>query len=255
MNRTLARFVRGALDRAGYRLERRHPVKQWRPEFPQASISPLATYSPWETDRDFRAAYDQIRNNTVVDHLRCYELWELCRRTEKLGHADLIEVGVWRGGTGALLAMQAREDETVFLCDTFRGVVKAGPKDTEFSGGEFADTSPAELKAFLDRFGVCPRTRILEGVFPEETAHEVTGRKFRLAHIDVDVRDSARDATIQIWDSLIPGGVVVYDDYGFSGGEGVTDFVNEFASQPDAMLIYNLNGHAIVLKWGSPRQS
>jgi O-methyltransferase len=44
--------------------------------------------------------YGSIKNNTLVDIFRCYELWEL---TEKIHNLDksvnFIEVGVWRGGT------------------------------------------------------------------------------------------------------------------------------------------------------------
>ena len=46
---------------------------------------------------------------------------------------------------------------------------------------------------------------------------------------------------------MVSGGATVFDDYGFHGCEGVTRMVNAIRER-DAAVIYNLNGHAIVLK-------
>lgn len=90
-------------------------------------LLPKDNYSPWMGDRDFRAAYAAVEKSTLVDVYRCYELWQLVAETAKAGAGDLLEVGVWRGGTGALIAMRSRTDGTggtVCLCDTFSGVPK-----------------------------------------------------------------------------------------------------------------------------------
>ncbi len=74
------------------------------------------------------------------------------------------------------------------------------------------------------------------------------GARFRLVHVDVDVYQSAKDVMARIWDRIVPGGIVVYDDYGFKGCEGITRYVNEQVAQPDRLVLHNLNGHAIVIK-------
>jgi O-methyltransferase len=51
-----------------------------------------------------------------------------------------------------------------------------------------------------------------------------------------------------VWPRLVAGGMIVYDDYGFRGCEGVTQFVNEQRSKPDRLIFHNLNGHAIAIK-------
>ena len=48
----------------------------------------------------------------------------------------------------------------------------------------------------------------------------VADRRFRLAHIDVDVYQSAADVLDWVWPRLSPGGVVVFDDYGFPATPG-----------------------------------
>ena len=51
-----------------------------------------------------------------------------------------------------------------------------------------------------------------------------------------------------VWPRLVPGGIVVFDDFGFYSCVGITRFVNEERSKPDRIVIHNLNGHGIVIK-------
>ena len=93
-----------------------------------AIIIPESSLSPWRFDEGFNAAYEQIRAFTLVDEMRLYELWALAGQLDSVP-GDIIEIGVWRGGSGCLLAMQGAQGErpaTVYLCDTFAGVVHAG---------------------------------------------------------------------------------------------------------------------------------
>ena len=50
------------------------------------------------------------------------------------------------------------------------------------------------------------------------------------------------------WPRLVPGGIVVFDDYGFYACGGVTRMVNDLVDEPDKLVIYNVNGHALVIK-------
>jgi len=43
----------------------------------------------------------------------------------------------------------------------------------------------------------------------------------------------------------------VFDDYGFYSCSGVTRFVNAMIGQRDRLVIYNNNGHALVVKLAS----
>jgi O-methyltransferase len=89
---------------------------------------------------------------------------------------------------------------------------------------------------------------LLEGIFPDITGGQIEDRKFSLCHIDVDVYESARQTAEWVWPRLVSGGIIIYDDYGFSACEGVTNLVNERHQNPGAVTLHNLNGHAIVVK-------
>jgi O-methyltransferase len=225
------------------------PPSQWAdpasPSILHSQIIPTATYSPWLSDKQFLAVYEEVKQHTLVDVYRCYELWMLAKSVAQTP-GSILEVGVWRGGTGAVLAA-ACPLKAVYLADTFHGVVKASTKDTRYRGGEHADTSKAQVERLL-RSLHATNFILLEGIFPEDTAHQVAG-PIALLHSDVDVYASTRDIVEWTLPRLSLCGVMAFDDYGFSGCEGVTQYVNELReSNHDLFFVHNLNGHAILIK-------
>jgi O-methyltransferase len=220
-------------------------------EYAYAPIRPLAGYCPWASDNDFMTLYESVKNHTLVDIYRMYELYSLVKQASKLPAGDILEVGVWRGGSGALLAHAAvkfGQSSQVFLADTFQGVVKAGGKDSKYIGGEHSDTSLHTVNELLLDQLKLNNFKVLEGIFPEQTAHQIDGHAFRICHIDVDVYNSAKDVNEWVWPRLVPGGMVIYDDYGFEPCVGVTRYVNEQLDLDDRIVLHNLNGHAVVIK-------
>ncbi len=232
--------------RLGYTLLR---VTRASPGPAHELVVPTATYSPWNLDPLFLATYERIRRHTLVDKYRCHELWSLVEQSAKAEGA-LLQVGVWRGGTGALLAARARGcgiADPVYLCDTFRGVVKAGASDPGYRGGEHADTARGVVEWLVGALGL-DGVVILEGIFPEETAARVAAPTFRFCHVDVDVYQSGRDVLDWVWERLSPGGIVVLDDYGFRFCDGIVRLVEEERRRPGRVVVHNLNGHAILVK-------
>jgi len=217
---------------------------------PHSVIYPVATYSPWLADQEFQNAYRIARPQTLVDLYRCYDLWQLVREAGKLPLGDILEVGVWRGGTGCLMGLRAKLSgipATLWLCDTFQGVVKAGASDRQYSGGEHADTSQDLVVSLANKLEVT-NIKILTGIFPEDIGHTISDLTFRMCHIDVDVYESGREILNWVWPRLLPGGIVVFDDYGFLSTGGITRLVNEERQKQDRVMTHNLNGHAVFVK-------
>lgn len=221
-------------------------------------VEPVANYRPWDVDGEFQSIYRLVRESTMVDIYRLWTLWTLARRVSS---GTLLEVGSWRGGSGAILGhaayggpgraagpSQFSADRRVILADTFTGVVKASERDPYYRGGEHANTSVEQVRALLDRVGLSS-VEILPGIFPEETGRSIEEEQFSLCHVDVDVYRSAMEVFRWVWPRLVPGGVVVFDDYGFYGCEGVTLCVEELAAElPDVPFVPNLSGQAIFVK-------
>lgn len=248
MKKAFARVGKRILEQSMF-LARRLLVDKCLDPKRDTTIISWATYSPWLLDAGFQSCHASIRRHTLVDVLRCWELWHLLGQTVDLT-GDVLEVGTWRGGTGGLLARRAQEldmDATVFLCDTFEGVTKTGDEDASYSGGEHADTSVPVVTDLLQNLGVA-NTEILVGIFPEDTAHAVADHAFRFCHVDVDVYRSAKDIVEWVWSRLVVGGIVVFDDFGFPSTRGVAQLVHELEDRTDLVCVQNVNGHAILIK-------
>ena len=210
-------------------------------------IIPVASYSPWETGTEFMAVYNVAKNSTRMDIYRIYELWDVVKRAAGLD-GDVLEVGVWRGGSGAILgaANKKATKSTVYLADTFKGVVKAGKKDTVFRGGEFSDTSEVIVKDLMKKAGVT-KYKILKGIFPDDFTGKINIQKIKVCHIDVDTFESAKGVFEYVWPRMVSKGIVLFDDYSDWGCEGVTKYVNSLKPK-DGVFIHNLNGHGLMIK-------
>jgi O-methyltransferase len=209
-------------------------------------LMPAATLAPWFYDEGFVEIYNRVRNHTLVDLYRCYELWSLAQQTADI-EGDILEVGVWKGGTGAVISRAVMPlQKKVYLADTFRGVVKAGEHDPSYVGGEHADTSADLVAALLNSLDL-RNAEILVGVFPEDTGNRIAG-KISMLHCDVDVYESAKGVVEWALPRLSVGAVIVFDDYGFSTCEGIARYCDELRSDRRFRFIHNLNGHAIFIK-------
>jgi len=227
-------------------LVRDSPIAGTPSEFAHSVVIPFATYSPWVEDSAFMDAWHKIKHATLVDVYRCYELWRLTEQAT--GDGAILEVGVWRGGTGSLIGMAKNAFNIageLYLADTFSGVVKASHYDTNYRGGEHGDVNVADVEELLSECKVS--ARIIRGIFPDENRGAIKDR-LKLIHIDVDTYQSAKDVFDWGWPLLTPGGVVVFDDFGFSTCDGVTRFVETLYGRRDTLIVHNLNGHALAIK-------
>jgi len=211
-------------------------------------ISLKLRYSPWEDDENFLQVYNAIKEHTLVDIMRCYELWQLSGVLSYVP-GDVLEVGVWRGGSAALVASRMPKGRKIFLADTFYGVVKSGMYDNRYRGGEHSDTSIATVHELFVSLGI-NHYSILAGVFPDDTGKDIEDTLFSFVHIDVDVYQSAYDIVQWVWPRVSVGGMVIFDDYGFESCQGVQKLVHTLfpLTRTDAFFVYNLNGHGIVEK-------
>lgn len=249
------RFIKNLIANllfTGYKLQAQHKVDaRWHSLF----ISEC-TFSPWKADAEFLELNSKIEGFTLVDINKQYLAYSYIKQLCKLGvEGDYLEVGVWRGGLSALLGMTFQRysapnnKRILYLADTFTGMPEiCKENDNYYQGGELADTSEKVVQNLFNACGLNNQL-ILAGIFPNETAHLIKSNALAFVHIDVDIYESAKNTFEYCWEKVSINGMVVFDDYGYSSTEGVTTFINQVVMQiPDALVIYNMGGHAVVIK-------
>ena len=231
-----------------YRLQASHKVDVDRHEL----FIGECTYAPWKFDSKFLNFFNCIKLHTLVDVNKIYLIYTYIQQLCKLRvQGAMLEVGVWRGGVGVFSALCfkefAGEEREVYLADTYEGMPATVSADNFYKGGELADTS-VEIVTDLMRSVDLKQVHLLKGYFPDDTAGEIEFMTFSFVHIDVDIYESAAKTFAWAWPKLSINGMVVFDDYGYSATEGVTQLIEEIKNIPNALVIFNMGGQALVIK-------
>lgn len=189
--------------------------------------------------------YQEAKDHTLVDIYRCWSLWSLALQAGKRGIGAVIEIGVWRGGTGLIIAKATKlscPEAEVFLCDTFSGVTMASERDAWYQSVEHSYASVDIVRQLL-RDNCIQNAKVMQGRVPDDFQEIFADKIFRFAHIDVDVYDGGKQIFQFLFPRMKPGGIIVFDDYGFVSPNGITDAVEDLAQEvEDAVCVTNLNG-------------
>ncbi len=201
-------------------------------------------YAPW-TAPEFAARFAAIRPYTEVFPASCWTLAQMLAQALHLP-GDVMEAGVYRGGTAKLLkdGMRGANDRQLLLFDSFEGMQAARDGLDRHRAGDFADTSLEAVQALVgDEDFIVYR----KGWIPETFAG-LEDRRLAFVHIDLDLYQSILDCLAFVYPRLSPGGVLVFDDYGFASCPGARRAVDEFfGSKPERPLGLQ-TGQALVIK-------
>lgn len=197
---------------------------------------------------EFGHFYRPISPYTVVSPDRCYTLYALASQALNLAE-DFWECGVYRGGTAMMLATLIAERgwaQTVklHLFDTFEGMPQTDAEKDHHQAGDFWSTS---VESVSRRVGHPGRVVLHQGLMPE-TFGGMEGAKIAFAHIDVDVYKSVRDCCEFIYPRVVPGGVMIFDDYGFKSCPGARQAVDEFFKGKAEKPLVLPTAQAIIFK-------
>ncbi len=238
----------GALGRRGLRLERNpgpHTLRETHPDLDAAFAPTCARCAP----------------HTMTSVERMYALWQGVRHVHAAGIAgDLVECGVWRGGSAMLAAITLGElgdtGRHLHLYDTFEGMPEPGELDRDPSGARMADEWEQHAGRTEDpvfAYGALSdvQANMASTGYPAERVSFVQGKvedtipahlpsAVALLRLDTDWYESTRHELEHLWPKLAPGGVLIIDDYGHWAGarQAVDEF---FAGRADAPLLNRID--------------
>jgi len=199
---------------------------------------------------DYLLAYPQLarlwRRNAAITmiprHAYIGNLFLVRRalRDPALAAGCIVECGTWRGGMAAGLASIGGPARHYHFFDSFAGLPPAGPEDGAYAreaqasrdGRLYFDNNTASLEEFmatLSRVGLpADRLHVHRGFFAD-TLPGASVPPVAVLRLDADWYDSTMICLETFWPRLLPGGLVLIDDY--YSWEGCTKAVHAFLAR------------------------
>ncbi len=137
------------------------------------------------------------------------------------GH--VVECGVGKGRSLLLLSTLVSEEgkrRHIWGFDSFEGFPEPSEQDDsprQPQKGDWSNTSIARVMTYLKNSDVDPRfvdsqITLIKGFF-NETLMQYRDEPIAFLHLDCDLYDSYKDSLTLLYDKVVPGGVICFDEY------------------------------------------
>jgi len=199
-----------------------------------------------DMERDFFHIMEDVRAYSMTSVERLYALWTAVRYLIDANvPGAFVEAGVWRGGSVMLMAKEILRmgvpPRELWLYDTFSGLPEPDAElDVDILGNRAVDgwrprsfDDDSSIWAYADETEV--RANMASTGYPvthqqyvvgkvEETLPGRTPKSIALLRIDTDWHASYAHVLETLYDRVVPGGIVIFDDYGhFKGARHAVD--------------------------------
>jgi len=167
---------------------------------------------------------------TVIPQNRLEFLTQKCREVLQKVPGNVLEIGVYKGGTIIGLAKQVQDvcpSCKVYGVDTFSGhpYTDGHPVHPE---GKYADVSREELEETFKQEGLA--IQLYKGKI-EEIFDSLNLENVSFVHVDCDLYIPIKFCAEKITPVINKGGMIYFDDYGHEHCPGATKAVDEVFSK------------------------
>lgn len=171
----------------------------------------------------------------------------------------IVECGVWRGGNIMAAALKLNSlgvvDREIYLYDTFEGMSNPTAKDIGPTGelaSNILSTQPKNTDNHYWAFTPLDtvKSNVFQTGYPESNFRFVVGKvedtipqimpnKIAVLRLDTDWYESTKHELENLFDLIMPGGVLIVDDFGFWKGsrEAVEEFWAKLSPKPELMPV------------------
>jgi O-methyltransferase len=195
-------------------------------------------------DEDFirgYAAHAQSPSEQAVMWRKAVHYWA-GRHCLKLD-GDFVECGVWKGTTVHIIydALNfGASGRAYWLYDIFD--FKEGDLHQKLDG-----LQEGLYEKVKERFAFANNVNIIQGYVPESFS-QGTPERVSLLHIDMNNAPTEIAALDELWPKVVPGGIVLLDDFGWSGYVEQTVDELEFFKERDYHVLELPTGQGLVIK-------
>jgi len=190
-----------------------------------------------QNDLRFRKIYRKHRDFTMIPERAYAANLHLALHADRVA-GSIVECGTWRGGMIAGIADVLGPERRYYLFDSFEGLPPAGEADGEAAvawqrnttGPSYYDNCTAsedEARTAMSR-SAARDYQITKGWFEQTLPTAKPQEPIALLRMDADWYESTKCILENLGSHVVPGGVIIVDDYYI--WEGCTQAVNEFAA-------------------------
>ena len=217
------------------------------------------TRSDLVQDKDFQIIFSKVCSKkskyTLAPMERCYSLYKAIKYITKGSIlADIVECGVWRGGSAMLAALTLIQNNQthrkIYLYDTYEGMSEPTDKDIDIHGvpyrllwkkeNELLTVSLDEVKNNMLSTGYPKENIIFVKGMVEKTIPRTLPNQIALLRLDTDLYESTYHELIHLYPKVTTQGVVIIDDYGhFQGSQEATD--KYFSEESREVLFHRID--------------
>ncbi|MDB5321801.1 MAG: putative methyltransferase [Phycisphaerales bacterium] len=219
--------------------------------------NPAFDFIPRNVEPEFQAACERCAPISTVPADAMYGLWRAVEYVVRCNiPGDFVECGVYRGGSTAMAVEAFRHfgdktDRRFYLYDTFAGMTAPTQRDVDFAGRTpdqhlrtwgvktidgMANSPLDEVRANLLRTGLAAdRFVFVQGKVEETIPGTVPPGPISILRLDTDWYESTRHELIHLFPRLVPGGVLIVDDYGF--WKGSRDACDEYFREHNVRIL------------------
>jgi O-methyltransferase len=203
----------------------------------------------------FKKAYNAAaKTNPWPGFTLYWRVYIVCWFADHVKHldGDFVECGVNTGAySRAVIDFIdfATLNKTFYLLDTFEGLVDEQISESEkevgidkIYAGLYRNVY-GEVKETFAPFNV----KIIKGMVPA-TLTQVDSQKICYLSIDMNVTEPEIAAVNYFWDCIVPGGVIILDDYGFSHHINQKLAFDNLAKEKDVQILTLPTGQGIIIK-------
>lgn len=202
-----------------------------------------------DLDPEFKSYYDKVISCTMTSTERLYSLYTAVNYIcENNIQGAFVECGVWKGGSsmlGALRLMAHGEiSREIYLYDTFAGMSMPGEVDVKFNGDKAFDKWKSNEGEEINLWDYAPLEEVKQNIYstgyPKNCIKFIKGKveltipqtlpgKIALLRLDTDWYESTYHELKHLYPLLVPGGIVIIDDYGHWKGarKAVDQYISE----------------------------
>ena len=241
---SLRAALRGLIRRFGLDVVRYAPVDQ-------QSL-------PGDFDQGTASLIRRVRPFTMTSPERLFALIKAVKYVSEAGiPGDIVECGVWRGGSmmAAALTLLERGDDSrdLYLFDTYEGMTPPTDRDVSIdgqtarallnteskaeSGSTWCIAPVDQVRAAMHSTGYsAARMHFIAGRV-EETIPERAPARISILRLDTDWYESTHHELKYLYPLISQGGVLIIDDYGH--WKGARQAVDEYITESGAKLLLN----------------